>query len=66
LRDALSATNAPLTREYLVFSPVARDVEAMYLCLLLGHADWVDINRARAIEHAKIAADILRRIEASE
>jgi len=66
LRDALSATNAPLPREYLVFSPVAWDVNAMYIDLLAGRADWVDIQRANAMEHAKVAADILRRIEASE
>ena len=66
LLDAMMVTNAPLPREYLVFSPVARDVEAMYLGLLAGRADWVDIQRAQAMEHAKVAADILRRIEASE
>ena len=55
------------SREYLVFRPVVLGVTSMRPAVFLsGHPDWSDANRARAMEKAKIAADILRQIQSKE
>jgi len=54
------------SREYSVFYPVVADVDAMYAEFFFGHPEGSDEVRARAMEKAKIAADILRQIQAKE
>lgn len=54
------------SREYLVFRPLVLDVHSMRVGFVFGHLDWSEAARARAMDKAKIAADILRQIQAKE